>query len=241
MGEYVDERGISRYIDVPQNIYAGIASWKMQSGQKIVESGNAWDDTNIHRIAIDSVTLCPYGDSWQITGVNGYKIPKVLFADYVAPPPAQAPYSVNAKYFDMLGRSLADIKAQLGDVQPAFEVHAEYSVSAPNSGVYYYFQGDDGFLSGTLEWTASDSDTCTKVASRLGTIVNGFGETATIAGFTANLASATGYEMRGSAGTSYYVSGEKYAVVFLDNGRVLEINMDGTGDLVSPDSYVWLR
>ena len=242
-GEYVDGRGVvTGYIEPPENRYSHISSWNLQDGQSIVDEGDVWRDANIHRVATDVVTLRPYGDSWQIVSINGWNIPRVLFADYVATPVAtQAGYNINADYLSMVGKSLADVRLLIGDVQPEFEFHAEYNVTIPNSGVFFYFQGDDGSASGTYEWTANDTDVCNKVASRLGNIVSGMAAQTTIADFTDNLASATRYEMRDSAGTAYYVFAERYAVVFLDNGRVLEINMDGAGNIVSPDSYVWLR
>ena len=239
-GEYVDGRGVvTRYIEAPENRYSHIALWNLQDGQSIVDGGEAWRNVNIHRIATDVVTLRPNGDSWQIVSINGWKIPKTLFADYVAQ--TKELNSVNTNYLAMVGKSLADIKTQLGDVQAEFEFHAEYYVTTPGSGVYYYFQGDDGILSGTGEWAMNDTDVCTKVASKLGNIVSGVTVQTTIADFTENLLTATKYEMRDSGGTSYYVAAEKYAVVFLNNGRVLEINMDDAGDKVSPDSYAWLR
>ena len=92
-GEYVDDSGYSWDIEVPENIYDRLSTWKLHSGQTIVDGGEAWNDTNIHCIATDTVTLRQYGDSWQIVSINGWKIPKTLFADYVVQ--KQEMYSIN--------------------------------------------------------------------------------------------------------------------------------------------------
>jgi hypothetical protein len=81
-GHYVDESGISRSAREPENIYGHISSWELHDGQRIVDNREAGNDTDIYRVATDNVTLRRYGDSWQIISINGWIIPKTLFADY---------------------------------------------------------------------------------------------------------------------------------------------------------------
>ena len=81
MGWYEDRDGTSRDIAPPTNRYDRISEWKLQSGQKIVDGGSV-EDINIHRSATDVVILKPFIDNgektWQILGINGWMIPKIL-------------------------------------------------------------------------------------------------------------------------------------------------------------------
>jgi hypothetical protein len=213
--------------------------WEIYRNGETTASGTAKPGAAVQRIE-DAKTEAEaeYGGEWAPLPID--ELLELLnpgggYAAQVSQP--RELYEVKPDHLSVIGKSYSDIKILLGEYESEFLYHAEYYVASPDSEVTYSFQGSVE----EANWIMNDTDVCEKVVSGLKSIVSGFENQTTIADFTKNLKSAAGYEMRGSGGTSWYVSGERYAVVYLDNGRRLEINMDCAGDNVYPYSYVWLR
>jgi hypothetical protein len=78
---------LTRFLDESDNFtdsqYEPISQWQLPSDTRIID-GHGGSDLDINRLSTDTVILKPYvyngEQTWQITNINGWDIPKVLFA-----------------------------------------------------------------------------------------------------------------------------------------------------------------
>jgi tetratricopeptide (TPR) repeat protein len=126
----------------PQNWYQRTDDWILEYGFTMADESNTSDEY-IYKIGQFSIIIRPYEDSYQIVSIDGKNVPKVLFADYVAPPPAAAAPTQPER------RIVADVEGEVGRIRELWLADrnaissGEYRKESVRGGVTSFWDGDE--------------------------------------------------------------------------------------------------
>jgi tetratricopeptide (TPR) repeat protein len=127
---------------LPQNWYQHTADWILADWIAIAGE-NDTSDEYIYHVGQLSIIIRPYDDSYQIVSIDGKNVPKALFADYVAPPPASVAPTQTERQI------VADVEGEVSRIRELWLADrnaissGEYRKESVRSGVTSFWDGDE--------------------------------------------------------------------------------------------------